>query len=125
MLNNIVRGDAALNIRVFESKIFDSSKKEKTTFIVGQLVQVSRRTEVGMCEPGGIARITAASKDRSGLEHYDVSYVVDGRKEIKVLRSILTEHTDFEGRPRRSLEASTTGQNIDADFFVTVLVTRF
>jgi len=107
-----VGGDAPIDVRVFESPLFDACNKQKTTFVVGQLVDVSRRTEVGMCQPGGLARITLVAVGRNGIEHYDVSYVLSGTKEKQIPVSILKEHIDYAGRPRRSLEAESTG-NID------------
>ncbi len=107
-----MRGDVPLNGRVFNSRLFDASRKQKTTFIIGQLVDVSKRTEVGMCEPGGVARITSVDVGRSGVESYDVSYVVDARKERRLSVDILKEHVTFEGRPRRSLEAETQGSDL-------------
>ena len=92
-----------------ESPRFDASRKQKALYAVGQVVDVSKRTEVGMCQPGGVARIISALVDRSGAEHYDVLYVLDGRKEKELPSSILKEHTDYAGRSRRSLDIATAG----------------
>lgn len=117
LLRAVINGEIALDARVFESLAL-KSRRSSTTFSVGQLVEVAKRTEPGMCEPGGVARITSVDVGRSGVECYDVGYVVGGRKEQRLLVSILQEHVEHAGRPRRSIEAATAGNGLQIFHFL-------
>ena len=87
---------------------FDASRTQKTAFTKGQLVDVEKRTEIGICKSGGVARITSVTLNR-GVEFYDVCYVLDGTKEKQLSASIMAEHVDPAGRPRRSLTSDVSG----------------
>ena len=81
---------------------------KKATFIEGQLVDVAKRTELGICKSGGVAHITSVTLNR-GVECYDVCYVLDGTREKQLSASIMAEYVEYAGRPRRSLEAEHSG----------------
>ncbi len=108
LLGAVVRHEIALDIHVFESLVLESSRAS-ATFCVDQLVDVAKRTEPGMCAPGGVARISKVSVSRTGDELYDVSYVDSRAKEYSLPVSLLKEVVQCAGRPRRSLEAAITG----------------
>ena len=109
MLEGVARGNIPLDARVLDALTqLDASRIKKTTFTEGQVVNVTKRTEVGICNPGGVARITSATLKR-GVECYDVCYVIDGTKEKQLSATIISEHLDYESRPRRSLEAEHSG----------------
>ena len=84
------------------------TRTQKTTFIEGQLVDVAKRTELGICKSGGVARITSVTLNR-GVECYDVCYVLDGTREKQLSASIMAEYVEYAGRPRRSLESEHSG----------------
>ena len=86
----------------------DAPYTQKTEFIEGQLVYVTKRTEIGICKSGGVARITTVALNH-GVECYDVCYVLDGTKEKQLSASIMEEHVDYAGRPRRSAESENSG----------------
>ncbi len=97
-----------LDASVLETeKFIRANRLQKTTFTKGDLVRVSKRTEVDVCKPGGVARITSATL-KCGKELYDVSYV-GGRKEKHLPLSILTEHVDSACRPRHFLDSTELG----------------
>ncbi len=108
MLQNIANGLVPLDASVLETEKFRANRFQRTTFIKGDLVRVSKRTEVGVCKPGGVARITTAILKR-GEELYDVSYILDGTNEKRLSLQILTKHVVFAGRPRRSLQSTESG----------------
>ncbi len=93
------------------SSIFDDPKISNLThsssaFKVDQIVDVSRRTEASVTEPGGAARITAVHVERGGVESsYDVHYLTGSRNEKRLPPTILRERIVHEGRPRRSSSA--------------------
>ena len=96
-------------MRVFDvAAHLDAPRTEKTTFTEGQLVSVAKRTEVGICKSGGVARNTSVPL-RRGVEFYDVSYVLDGSKEKQLSVSIMAAHVEHAGRPRRSLASDHSG----------------
>ena len=109
LLEGVKKGDLPLDMRVFETVKLDASRIKKTAFTEGQVVDVTKRTEVGICKPGGVARITSVTLNR-GVEYYDVCYVIDGTKEKQLSASIISEHLNYESRPRRSLEAENIGE---------------
>ena len=115
MFKDVIAGSIQLDVRVF------SPPTPKTKFVVGQFVSVSRRTEVGVCQPGGVARITSANADKNGCESYDVTYVVGSTKEKSLPASIIKEHVVFEGRPRRSIESENTGTFKVASIFYSLI----
>ena len=86
----------------------DATRTQKTKFTEGQLVKVAKRTEIGICKSGGVARITSVTLNR-GIECYDVCYVLDGTKEKQLSASIMVEHDEHAGRPRRSLASEQSG----------------
>jgi len=96
-------------VNIFNAGLhLDAARTQKTTFIEGQLVNVDKRTEVGICKSGGVARITSVTLHR-GVESYDVCYVLDGTREKQLSASIMAEHVEYAGRPRRSLESEHSG----------------
>ena len=86
----------------------DVTCTQKTAFVEGQLVYVTKRTEVGICKSGGVARITNVALNR-GVECYDVCYVLDGTKEKQLSASIMVEYVEYAGRLRRSVESENSG----------------
>jgi len=112
LLQAVIWGNIPLDVRVFDivdiATHLDAPCTQKTTFTEGQLVCVAKRTEVGICKSGGVARITSVTL-RRGVEFYDVSYVLDGSKEKQLSASIMKEHVEHAGRPRRSLASEQSG----------------
>lgn len=108
-MQGVKRGKIPLDVHTFDpgTKI-DTTHTKKTKFTEGQLVKVTKRTEVGICKSGGVARITTVALNR-GVESYDVCYVLDGTKEKQLSASILEEHVEHAGRPRRSLASEHSG----------------
>ena len=109
LLQGVIWGNIPLDVRVFDvAAHLDAPRTQRTRFLEGQLVCVTKRTEVGICKSGGVARITSVTL-RRGVEFYDVSYVLDGTKEKQLSASILEEHVEHAGRPRRSLASEHSG----------------
>lgn len=106
-------GTAHLNPTIFDEPKFASSKTKPTAFDLEQLVDVMPRTETGVCEPGGVARISAVHLSRAGVESYDVTYVLDTRRERALAAILMTAHVTCEGRPlRRSSISAEAGNNV-------------
>ncbi len=76
LLTKTVAGGAPLDPSIFDDPQFTNSTHSSTSFKVDQVVDVSRRTEAGVNEPGGEARITAVHVERGGVEAYDVNYLI-------------------------------------------------
>ena len=108
LLEGVIKGKILLDVGAFDNSKLGESCQQKTKFTEGQVVNVTKRTEVGICKPGGVARITSVTLNR-GVEYYDVCYVIDGTKEKRLSAAIISEHVDFVSRPRRSLEAENLG----------------
>ena len=110
LLKDILDGTSDLNPRIFDDPKFSESKPPTTAFKVAQNIKVVRRTEVGVCKPGGSGRIDAVHVSRSGIESYDVTYVVDNRREYALPASMMTARMINEGRPIRRASTSATSQ---------------
>ena len=81
LLTKIVKGGAPLDPSIFDDPEIAHSS---AAFKVDQIVDVSRRTEAGVYEPGGAARITAVHVERGGVgSSYDVHYLIGSRNEKK------------------------------------------
>jgi hypothetical protein len=109
LLTKIVKGGAPLDQGISEHPKIANSTHSSAAFKVDQIVDVSRRTEAGVNEPGGAARITAVHVKRGGVESYNVHNSIRNRNEKKLPPAILSERIVHEGRPRRSSLSAQAG----------------
>ena len=97
------------------SKVSYSNRQDQARLFA---VDVAKRTEPGMCAPGGVARISKVSVSRTGDELCDASYVHSRAKEYSLPVSLVKEVIQCAGRPRRSLEAAITGYRLIREYFL-------
>ena len=101
MFKAVVAGRHELNITVLG---------KQPRFLVGSVVEVSRRTQPYVNEEGGTAHVTRVEQDMSdgGLGFlYDVTYVLQKRQEKGLPESFLRESSDMSSKKRRiSVDAS-------------------
>ena len=75
-------------------------------FLVGALVEVSRRKQEGVNEEGGAAKVERVRGDASGGFLYDVRYIIRAASECGLPESFLSKSIDLSAKKRRaSLEA--------------------
>ena len=116
LLTKIVKGGALLDPSIFDDPKIANSTHSSAAFKVDQIVDVSRRTEAGVYEPGGAARITAVHVERGGVgSSYDVHYLIGSRNEKRLPPTILSERIVHEGRPRRSSLSAEAGAQFNFD----------